>query len=601
MSHDVRRLAVAQFAAPAGALLIVITVGGCTAALRDDAPAWIVRSTRGLVAADHPEASAVGAAALRAGGNAFDAAIATSFALTVCRPESTGIGGGGFMVAYVAREKRFVALDFREMAPAAATAERYARLAADAPEGESPSIHGGNAVGVPGLVAGLSEIHARFASTPWDALVNRAAGLAERGFLVDETTRGAVREALRELDALEINARHYAALRSRLLRGGAPRPVGSRWRRPDLARTLRQIGRDGRAAFYDGELAAALVETVNHAGGALTRADLRRYHVKERAPLRAAFGDLELVSMPPPSSGGVCLIEALNVLSATAADFEGGIAGVARGELYPPMLVHALRHSFADRARWLGDPDSASIPVAALGSAAYARRLAQKLAVDDEDFGSRERPGGDPRAHPHTRIRQLPDDGGTSHFCIADRDGNIVALTETINGSYGSWLVVEPFGVILNNQMDDFTTVPGQANLFGLQQSDANLVGPGQRPLSSMTPTLVFRDGRPVLVLGASGGPRIITAVMQVLLDVAVFEKPLHEAIDAPRLHHQWKPNEVFFDRPPPDATVAALRGAGLPISEQRRGGVVQAIQWLADGTLLGASDPRKGGRPARP
>ncbi|MGE0481519.1 MAG: gamma-glutamyltransferase [Phycisphaerae bacterium] len=570
-------------------------------ASRADEPSWIVRSTDGLVAADHAEASAIGAAALRAGGNAFDAAVATSFALTICRPESTGVGGGGFMVAYRARDRRFIALDYREMAPAAATAERYARLAADAPRGESPSIHGGNAVGVPGLVAGLAEIHRQFGSQPWETLVKPAAELADRGFAVDDTTLGGVREAVREIDAHPAARERYAALRARLLKDGAPRPVGSRWKRADLAATLRRIADGGAAAFYEGELAAAIVDTVNRADGVMTLDDLRRYQVKERTPLRAAFEQFEIVSMPPPSSGGVCLFEALNVLRATAANIEGGIAGAARSDRYPPMLVHALRHAFADRARWLGDSDFSRVPVDALVSAAYAQRLAAKSIDDDESFGSRDIPGEPERPQPDRGGRQLPDDGGTSHFCVADREGNFVALTETINGGYGSWLVVEPFGVILNNQMDDFTTVPGAANLFGLQQGDANLVAPAKRPLSSMSPTLVLRDGTPVLALGASGGPRIITAVMQVLLNVVVLERPLHEAIDAPRLHHQWKPNEVYFDRPPRDADVEALRAAGLKLSEKRRGGVVQAIQRLRDGSLAGASDPRKGGRPARP
>jgi gamma-glutamyltranspeptidase/glutathione hydrolase len=271
----------------------------------------------------------------------------------------------------------------------------------------------------------------------------------------------------------------------------------------------------------------------------------------------------------------------------------------------PHLLVECLKHAFADRARWLGDPDFGDVPVDRLLSHEYIRQLSGRVGGprDPKEYGT--------EAWPTT----LPDDRGTSHFSIVDRQGNVVALTETINGVFGSLVVAEPFGIVLNNQMDDFTTAPGQPNLFGLVQGAANAVAPGKRPLSSMTPTIVLKTGywdrsdprtgvwredpRPVLTLGASGGPRIITAVLQVMLNVTEGEMPLEQAIEQPRLHHQWLPDEVYFDRAPPAELVELLRSRGHAISEQRRGAVVQAIQILEDGTLVGASDPRKGGRPA--
>jgi gamma-glutamyltranspeptidase/glutathione hydrolase len=314
----------------------------------------------------------------------------------------------------------------------------------------------------------------------------------------------------------------------------------------------------------------------------MTKADLLRYRVAEREPLRARIGDYEVVTMPPPSSGGVCTVEALNVLYCLARGVDKDVRGLRADGRFEAALVRSFKHAFADRARWLGDPDFTQVPTARLTNREYACELAAKTADESEAFGS---------------VR-VPEDGGTSHLCVADRFGNVVAWTETINGSFGSLVVVEPYGIILNNEMDDFLTVRGEANLYGLRQGEANLVGPGKRPLSSMSPTIVVKDGRPVLALGASGGPRIITAVTQVILNVMEFEQSLGEAITAVRLHHQWQPDEVYFDGAPPEQLVAALKAAGEKVSERRKGAAVQAIRFLEDGTMTGASDPRKGGRP---
>lgn len=549
---------------------------------RADDPPWVARSKTGMVASDSTEASQIGADVLTQGGNAFDAAIATSCALAVSRPQSTGLGGGGFLVAYVAKEKRFVALDFREVAPAGATRERYAQLAAEAGDGPPPSIYGGNASGVPGLVAGLAEIHRRYATRPWRDLVLPASKLADTGFRADDTYEGACRKALKDIDKWPQLKEQHAELYRTLLGGGKGPADGDTVKRPDLAEALRILASDGPHAFYEGPLGAALVKANQAAGGVLTTEDLAAYRVREREPLHAMFNGHEIIAMPPPSSGGVCIIETLNILSAFAADFPGGLPAM-RNDNYPPALVTALKHSFADRARWLGDPDFCRVPVALLTSPAYAAKLIKQCPTQLDDFGS----------------PQLPDDQGTSHFSIIDKNGNVVAFTETINGNFGSFVVAAPYGIVLNNQMDDFATDPGKPNLFGLIQGEGNAVAPGKRPLSCMSPTIVLKDGQPVLVLGASGGPLIITSVLQVLLNVVEFRLPLDEALTAVRIHHQWRPDEVNFDRDPPGALVETLKGAGHTISTRRRTGIVQAIQVLPDGTLVGASDVRKGGRPA--
>jgi gamma-glutamyltranspeptidase/glutathione hydrolase len=551
------------------------------AALADDPP-WLARSRTGMVASDSPEASRIGAEVLAQGGNAFDAAIATSFALAVSRPQSTGLGGGGFMVAYLAKERRIVVLDFREIAPAGATPERFAQLATEAGDGPSPTIYGGNAVGVPGQLAGLAEIHKRFATRPLRDLIQPSIRLAETGFVADEHYQGAVKEALADFDKWPQLQERHKPIYETLLSNGAPPEIGAKVTRSELVQALRLLAEQGVDAFYKGPLGEAAARAVQVAGGVLTMDDLAGYRVRERQALRGTCRGYEIVTMPPPSSGGVCILETLNVLHAMASGFEGGLRAI-HVDLYAPMLVCALKHAFADRARWLGDPEATPIPIQRLISQDYARQLAQRLCPEQSaEYGS----------------TPVPADRGTSHFCVADQDGNVVALTETINGVFGSLVVAEPYGIILNNQMDDFAADPGKPNLYGLIQGEANAIAPGKRPLSSMAPTIVLKDGRPVLALGASGGPRIITSVLQVMLNVIEFDMPLDEALSAVRIHHQWLPDEVYFDREPPEALLNALKTANK-ISTERKTGVVQAIQFLPDGTLLGACDPRKGGRPA--
>jgi gamma-glutamyltranspeptidase/glutathione hydrolase len=547
-------------------------------------PPWLTRSKAGMVASDSPEASRVGAAVLADGGNAFDAAIATSFALAVTRPQSTGLGGGGFMVAYVAKTKRFVALDFREMAPASATPARFTELRLTREAGPPRSIYGGNAVGVPGQVAGLAEIQRRFATRSLPQLIRPALQLAREGFMVDRHYRGACREALKAYEKWpEIKSRYGRRLYQTLLGAGIPPKAGQRVTRPDLARALERIAERGPAAIYEpGMVGVAMVAAVNAAGGSMTLEDLKNYRVRERQPIRCPAGNVEIVSMPPPSSGGVCIVEMLNVLREMASEFTSLSEMRERGYL-EPAYVDSLRHAFADRARWLGDPDFSNIPVKLLTSPRYAAKLARKTIGSNDDFGS----------------PQLPDDRGTSHFCVADRAGNVVAITETINGTFGSLVVTDTYGVILNNQMDDFAANPGQPNLYGLIQGAANAVAPGKRPLSSMSPTIVVREGRPVLALGASGGPRIITSVLAVMVYVLELGMPLEEAMQGVRIHHQWKPDVVYFDQKPPEAMAYRLSQDGDVLSDERKTGIVQAIQFLPDGTMVGASDPRKGGRPA--
>ncbi len=549
-----------------------------------DDPTWIARGRNGMVASDSPEASQVGAGVLSSGGNAFDAAVATSFALGVARPYSTGLGGGGFMVAYIAKEQRFVALDFREMAPAGATPEHYAEVMRDADKGPPPSIFGGNAIGVPGQLAGLVEINQHYGTQSLAELTKPAIALARSGVAVDANFREACRHIAESYDKWAKLRAFHPQLGEMFLKNGQPPQIGERIARPAYAKALTVIAEAGREAVYGGPLGRAMVQAARKAGSPITADDLAGYRVKTRTPVRGTYRGFEVVSMPPPSSGGVALIEALNILEARRAALADEPSPAAQMHL----RIEAMKHAFADRARFLGDPDFADVPSDYLVSKAYAKTLAAR--VELEHTAAADTYG----------VAQIPDDDGTSHFCVADAHGNVVAITETINGKFGSFVVAEPFGIILNNEMDDFVTARGQANLYGLVQSDANLVGPGKRPLSSMSPTIVMKDDKPVLVLGASGGPRIISSVLHVMLNVLDINLPLADALASVRAHHQWQPNEVFFDR---DAAAGAqaLSALGHTIGAEHRSGIVQAIRFLEDGTMVGGSDPRKGGRPAAP
>lgn len=564
-------------------LIALVVVGGLVATgwAQEELP-WLSKARLGMVVSDSPDASLMGAQALALGGNAFDAAIVTSLSLAVTRPQSTGLGGGGFMIAYVAKDDRFVALDFRETAPAAATRERYAKLLAEAGNGPPPTLYGGAAVAVPGLVAGLGEIHRRYATRPMSDLTALAVFLTQSGFAADEHYLKACRSVLDDYAKWPQLKERCGRTYETLLREGNLPKIGERVRRPDLTETLRLLGEQGAEPFYTGEVAAAIVEAVQATGGLLTKEDLAGYHVKEREPLRFNYRGYEIVTMPPPSSGGVCIAQTLNILATYAGDSATQpVAGRSH------ILAEALKHSFADRARYLGDPDFGAVPAARFLDRDHARELARRIQPDKtlspKEYGT---------------AASAPDDRGTSHFCVADKDGNVVTMTETINGLFGSLVVAGSYGIVLNNEMDDFTMPSDQPNLYGLVQSPANMVAPGKRPLSSMSPTLVCKDGKPVLALGASGGPRIITSVVQVMLAMLDQNQRLEQALPALRLHHQWQPDEVYFDQEPPKELAEALKAVGHKLSDERKTGIVHALVILPNGWVVGGCDPRGGGRP---
>ncbi len=538
------------------------------------------RAKHAAVASDHPLASAAGLAALKGGGNAVDAACATALALGVVHPEASGMGGGGFAVIYLAKEKKSYALDFRERAPAAITPQAYFKDGKVQPE---LSKHGGLAVAVPGEVRGLSEMVRRWGKLPFARCVDGAQKLAARGFPVSWR----LAQNLGEIDRKGPDAD------KRFMEIFATKPLaeGATWRRPDLAWTLGKLRAGGADAFYKGEVAKEIVAAVKNAGGVLSAEDLAGYTATERVPLATDYRGLRVYSMPPPSSGGVVLIETLGILS--ARDPSGAeLLREGRGSSAAlHVLSEALKHGFADRARFLGDTDFVPVNLAHLTSPAYHAELARRIKPDAvlprDGYGTL---GPLPAVH---------KDGGTTHLSIIDADGNAVALTTTVNLTFGAHLVAGKTGIVLNDQMDDFSLTPGVPNAFGLIGNEQNAVAPKKRPLSSMTPTIaVDGNGQVKVVVGAAGGPTIISATAEVLSNVVDWKLDAQAAVAAPRIHDQWFPDLLMVEGDISPDVLAGLEKRGHKIKEMPHIGTVNVLVRTDKGIEAGA-EPRSPSTPA--
>ena len=536
------------------------------------APEWqfkagepAVTAARGMIASNSALASAAGVEMLRRGGNAVDAAVATGFALAVAYPVAGNLGGGGFMVIHFARG-RSAALDFRETAPAAATRDMYL-----GPDGEptDKSRVGPLAVGVPGSVAGLTAALHRYGRLPLATVMGPAIRLAERGFAVDSAM-------WRSLVSDSAKLARYAA-DSPFMPGGRPLALGTQVLQPDLARTLHRIARQGASGFYRGEVAARVGDEMRRGGGLVTPVDLANYRPIWRRPLRTTYRGYAVFGMPPVSSGGTTSFEILHMLETrdTLPTF-GGAA-------YAHLIAEVERRAFVDRNSKLCDPTFCTPPVKELTSKAYARRLAATI---------------DPaRATPTTSVSTLPDRTHTTHYAVVDRDGNAVSTTTTLNLGYGSGVFVRGAGFFLNDEMDDLAAAPGKPNAFGLIEGEQNAVQPGKRPLSSMTPSVVLdRAGRTLLVVGAAGGPTIISGTTQVILNVLDHRMSLADAMRAPRLHHQALPDTLVYETGGlTEAAADSLRAMGHGIRAQRRMVNVNAVMRVPGG-WAGVSEPRASG-----
>jgi len=533
-----------------------------------------VPSREGMVVSSDIVASRVGAQILADGGNAVDAAVATGFALAVTYPQAGNIGGGGFMLLHLAESKRDIAIDYRETAPKAARRDMFLDAAGNVIEGKSQLTH--LASGVPGTVAGLLHAQKAYGRLSRAQVMAPAIALAENGFPMGFS--------MSELLAGPWGKRLLgnAAAKGYLFKpDGTPYAPGEVLRQRDLAWTLRQIAEHGEDGFYRGAVADKLVDEMKRGGGLITHADLRGYRAIERAPVRGRFNGFEIVSMPPPSSGGVHLVQMLNVLDGLPLEGMGHNSAA-----YIHTLAETMKRAYADRSKHLGDPDFFDVPVAGLTSTAYAARI--RASIDPA------------QATPSEKIApasEFPRESTqTTHYSVMDREGNVVSNTYTLNYSFGNGVAVPGAGFFLNNEMDDFAVKAGVPNAFGLVGDTANAVGPEKRPLSSMTPTLVFKDGEPWLATGAPGGSRIITVVLQIILNSTVFGMNIADATAQPRAHHQWLPDELHLEPGISADTVRLLKDKGQhPIEGELLLGNAQSILFR-DGYMLGASDTRRPG-----
>jgi len=532
-------------------------------------PARTVAALGGMVVSASAIASKAGADVLAAGGNAVDAAIATGLALSVTYPVAGNIGGGGFMVIRMANG-RATTIDFREMAPKAARPEMFL----DAAGNYSSTIHHDShlSVGVPGTVAGFAMAHGKYGKMKWAALVDPAVHLANDGFAVPKGLAQSLTQALG--DAFK----PYPASIAAYSKNGTPYAQGETFKQPDLARTLTRIRDEGRNGFYTGETARLIAAEMTRGGGLITETDLARYQATERTPVRGTYRGYEIISMPPPSSGGVAMTEMLNILEG----YDLATAG-HNSPKYVHLVVEAMRRAFLDRARFLGDPDYVKPPVARLTSKAYAAELRRTIVMD--------------RATPSapSQVAQAHESDQTTHFSVVDAAGMAVSVTFTLENGYGLGAVVPHAGFLLNNEMGDFNGKPGLTDTTGLIGTDANLARPGKRMLSSMTPTIIAKDGKLVAVVGSPGGRTIINTVLQVVLNIIDFQMPIQQAVNAPRFHHQWLPDVITVEpNGLPAATMKALEGMGHRARFGWPQGTAHSIMIDAKtGARIGAPDPR--------
>jgi gamma-glutamyltranspeptidase / glutathione hydrolase len=544
-----------------------------------------VHAKKAMVASVHVEASKVGVGIMRRGGNAVDAAVATGFALAVVHPSAGNLGGGGFMLVRMASgEVHFV--DYREKAPQAATRNMY--LDAQGNIIPKASLVGYKAIGVPGSVAGLVYAQKHWGKLPLRVVMEPAIRLASEGVrLTYEEAQSMHNEELARFpDSTRIfqrNGRYY--------------DPGEIFRQPELARTLTRIAANP-SDFYKGAMARELAAEIQQGGGLITAQDLAEYEVKERQPIRGTYHGHEIISAPPPSSGGVTMLESLNILEGYDLRKMG-----SRSADSMHITTEAFRRAFYDRAEFLGDPDFAQLPVAQLIDKKYALAWRDSMdmlrATDSKDM---HRPSGFGQLDRQASMRapyQGVEHGNTTHYSVVDPAGNAVAVTTTLNESFGSAVTAGKLGFLLNDEMDDFTSKPGVPNLYGLIQGEANSIAPGKRPLSAMAPTIVTKDGKLMMVLGSPGGPRIITTVANILMGVIDYGLDIQQAVNAPRFHHQWEPDEIYIEKVGISAdTIKLLQARGHKIHEE---GYWSDGECIAvdpkSGELLGAADGRNGGK----
>jgi gamma-glutamyltranspeptidase/glutathione hydrolase len=536
-----------------------------------------VRARKVMVTAQEPIAADVGVQILKQGGNAVDAAVAVGFALAVTHPFAGNLGGGGFLLVRFA-DGRTTFIDFREKAPAAASRNMYLDASGKVTR---DSLVGWRAAGVPGTVRGLELAHKKFGKLPWKKLVEPSVKLASKGFTVSY----ALSQSLKSEGTNRLLSQFPESKRI-FLKGGAHYEPDDKLVQPDLGKTLARIAKQGSKDFYEGQTARMLAAEMAKNGGHITLEDLKAYQAVERKPLQGTYKGYGIITAPPPSSGGIGILQMMGMLEGSGYEKTGH--GSAAAIHY---VAEAMRRYYADRSEYLGDPDFVKVPITGLLQPAYIRKWADSINRERATPSSEIKPG---------KPALGAESSETTHFNVVDAAGNAVALTYTLNGGYGNGVTVPGLGFLLNNEMDDFAAKPGSPNMFGLVQGEANAIQPGKRPLSSMTPTILTRDGKFFMAVGAPGGSRIITAVMQVILNVIDFGMNAQDAVDAPRFHHQWLPDRFEFEKgvSPDTLRLLAEKGhqieASRPVVLARVEAIIRQGEWLQ-----GGSDGRATGKAA--
>ncbi|MEQ4532272.1 MAG: gamma-glutamyltransferase [Mixta sp.] len=560
--------------------MLTLLWGGSASALVQNAPPVSygieadtfhpVRAKQGMVASVDATATQVGVDILRQGGNAVDAAVAVGFALAVTHPQAGNLGGGGFMLLRTA-SGRTTAIDFREIAPARASRDMFLDKQGNADS--KLSLTSPLASGTPGTVAGFALAAQKYGTLPLSKLVQPAVELARKGIIVNDALADDLNTYGKEVLLSHDNSKAIF-----FKPDGTPYQKGERLVQANLAHSLSLIARQGADAFYKGEIADQIAAEMAQHGGLINKADLAAYRAVERQPIGGNYRGYEVFSMPPPSSGGIHIVQILNILE----NFDLAKMGFGSADAMQ-VIAEAEKYAYADRSEYLGDPDFVKVPWQALTSKAYAKSLAQQIDLAKARPSDRIKPG---KLAPY-------ESNQTTHFSVVDKAGNAVAVTYTLNTNFGSGIVAGSSGILLNNEMDDFSARPGTPNVYGLVGGEANAVQPGKRPLSSMSPTIVVKDGKTWLVTGSPGGSRIITTVLQMVINSIDFGMNVAEATNAPRFHHQWLPDELRVEKGFSPDTLKLLSAKGQNVKVLPAMGSTQSIMIGPDGTLYGASDPR--------
>ena len=522
----------------------------------------------GMVVSQHYLATNVGHSILEEGGNAYDASIAVAFALAVVLPRAGNIGGGGFMIMFDETSQQSYSIDYREVAPEAATKNMF--LSSDGSVNKIKARQGVLSIGVPGTVYGMWEVHKKFGSLPWSKLLAPAIQLAEDGFLVSPFMADALNRRYEKLGK-------YKDF-NRIFYSNYPVRMSQRLKQPNLANTLKIISVNGAKGFYEGEVAKKIDGFMKQNGGLITKKDSKNYRPIWRETLQGTFNEFEIVSMGPPSSGGIHVIQMLNILENYDLMKMGH-----NSPTYTALLTESMKYAYADRSKYLGDPQFYDVPVQSLISKEYAKNIYKKIKLNQITSSDTINPGSELK---HESM-------DTTHFSVADKNGNIVSNTYTLNSGYGSGVIINGTGILMNNEMDDFVSAPGAPNQFGLIGGEANKIEPFKRPLSSMSPTIVLENGKPVFATGSPGGSRIITTVLQFLLNTLVFKMEISDATIAPRIHHQWKPDVLMLETGFDMLHAKKIESFGQKIYLSGPGTALESIE-IKDGLFYGFGDTRR-------